>query len=269
MNKKKRFLLELILLVILMSIVFLIGFLISNSTLEVDFASKNLPISIEHPFGTDQMGRDMLKRTLKAMSTSMGIGLIASVFSVIIATIVGSVSIIRSKSLDSIIKWLIDLFMSIPQMVLMIIISLIFGRGFWGTVLAISLTHWTSLARLVRSEVLEMRDEPYILISKNLGNGTGFIIRRHVLVQILPQIIVGSVLQFPHAIIHESSLSFLGFGMSPETPTIGIILSESMKYITTGNWHLAVLPGLVLFLVVLLVDRIGSCVKFLILDDEL
>ena len=133
--------------------------------------------------------------------------------------------------------------MGIPHILLVMLISLACGRGFLGVVAGVSLSHWPSLARLVREEVLQLRQAPYLLAAEKLGVPRGQLVRRHLLPHLLPQFLTGLILQFPQAILHEASVTFLGFGLSSEQPAIGVILSESMQYLTTGRWWLALFPG--------------------------
>ena len=203
--------------------VFIAGICISDDMVAADFSRKNLAPSWEHLFGTDWMGRDMLLRTIKGLSISITVGLVGSGVSAVIATIVGIVAATGSKGLDSFINWLIDLVMGVPHLVLLILISFVCGKGLTGLLIGLAVTHWTSLARLIRSEVLQIRSQQYIAVSRKLGHNSGWILIRHILPHMVPQFIIGLVLLFPHAILHESSLSFLGFGLPPEQPAIGII----------------------------------------------
>ncbi|MCR1899390.1 ABC transporter permease [Irregularibacter muris] len=240
------------------------GLSVGEKDIKADFSQKNQSLSLKHIFGTDWMGRDMFLRTLKGLSTSILIGLVASLMSAIIAVVIGALAGVGPKWLDQGILWLIDLVMGIPHMVLLILISFAVGRGVKGILIGISLTHWTSLARLIRGEALQLRNEIYIQVSKRLGKGNVYILKKHVLPYILPQVLVGTILMFPHAILHEASITFLGFGLSPEQPAVGIILSESMKYLSTGMWWLAVFPGISLVLIVLLFDKLGENIKRLL-----
>ena len=244
--------------------VFIAGICISHDMVAADFSRKNLAPSWEHLFGTDWMGRDMLLRTIKGLSISITVGLVGSGVSAVIATIVGIVAATGSKGLDSFINWLIDLVMGVPHLVLLILISFVCGKGLTGLLIGLAVTHWTSLARLIRSEVLQIRSQQYIAVSRKLGHNSGWILIRHILPHMVPQFIIGLVLLFPHAILHESSLSFLGFGLPPEQPAIGIILSESMKYLSSGMWWLAVFPGLLLLLLVLLFEKLGDNLRRLL-----
>jgi len=133
-----------------------------------------------------------------------------------------------------------------------------------GLLLGIAVTHWMNLARLLRAEMLQLRGQPYVMVSRRLGHSPAWVVRRHFLPHLLPQCLVGLVLLFPHAILHESALSFLGYGLPPEQPAIGIILSESLRYLTGGMWWLAVFPGLALVALVILFDTLGNGLKKLL-----
>lgn len=241
--------------------VYLSGRLLSDDLIAADFSQKAQKPSLEHPFGTDMLGRDMLARTLKGLSVSIVVGTVASCVSAVIALIVGVAAATGASWLDHLINWVIDLVMGIPHTVLLILISFACGKGLKGVLIGVAVTHWTGLARIIRSEVLQIRSQQYIEVSKKLGHSSWWITVHHILPHMVPQFLIGLILMFPHAIMHESSLTFLGFGLSPEQPAIGIILSESMKYISTGMWWLAFFPGLMLVLIVLLFDRLGENLK--------
>ena len=241
--------------------VYLSGILLSDDLITADFSQKALKPFLEHPFGTDMLGRDMLVRTLKGLSVSIVVGTVASGVSAVIALIVGAAAATGVSWLDHFINWVIDLVMGIPHTVLLILISFACGKGLKGVLIGVAVTHWTGLARIIRSEVLQIRSQQYIEVSKKLGHSSWWITVYHILPHMVPQFMIGLILMFPHAIMHESSLTFLGFGLSPEQPAIGIILSESMKYLSAGMWWLAFFPGLMLVILVLLFDRLGENLK--------
>lgn len=229
-----------------------------------DFASKMLPPSYAHPFGTDQMGRDMLLRTLAGLSTSLFVGLLASVVTTCISLVLAVLAAFGGRAADAAVSWLTDLVMGVPHIVLLLLISYALGRGFWGVTIGVALTHWPSLTRLLRAELLQAKREPYLEASAALGVSWPRVVVRHLIPAIAPQLIVGAVLAFPHAILHEASITFLGFGLSSDQPAIGVILSESMGYLTAGAWWLAVLPGAALVACVALFDMLGSSLRRLI-----
>lgn len=230
---------------------------VEGDSLPTDFSSKNLAPSLEHPFGTDWMGRDMFTRTLEGLGLSIMIGAFASLISTVITVILGLLSS-AGKTADSFVSWLVDLFLSIPHLLLIILISIGLGGGAPGVILGVALTHWTSLTRVIRAEIKQLQTQEYIHISRNLGKSKWWIATKHILPHLTPQIILGTILLFPHAILHEASVTFLGFGLSPHEPAIGIILSESMRYLSAGYWWLAFFPGLSLLIVVLAFDMIGE-----------
>ena len=130
--------------------------------------------------------------------------------------------------------------------------------------MGVGLTHWTPLARVLRAEIKQLKTTEYVKLSENLDKSKLWIARHHILPSVVSQIIVGVILMFPHAIMHEASITFLGFGLSPHEPAIGIILSESMSYLSLGCWWLAFYPGLSLLFLVLLFDLIGENVHKLL-----
>lgn len=267
MKKMNGRILTLILFVF--AVVFLAGITIAGSVfaedaMVVDFARKNLSPCGEYIFGTDWMGRDMFLRTLTGLSMSIKIGLLAAGVSSIIAFVLGTMAATMGKRVDSVITWIIDLVMGIPHILLLILISYAFGKGFKGVVIGVALTHWTSLARLIRSEVLQLKEATYIKVAEKLGKSKLEIAVKHMVPHLLPQFLVGLILLFPHAILHEASITFLGFGLSPEQPAIGIILEESMAHLAMGRWWLAVFPGLLLVFTVVLFDVAGESLRKLL-----
>ncbi|MBS6160650.1 MAG: ABC transporter permease [Firmicutes bacterium] len=244
--------------------IYVSGAFLGDGQIAADFSKKALPPSLEHPFGTDMLGRDMLVRTIKGLSVSIVVGVVASSVSAVIALIVGVVAATGKSWLDHFMNWLIDLVMGIPHTVLLILISFACGKGLKGVLIGVAITHWTGLARIIRSEVLQLRSQQYIEVSRKLGHSNWWITVHHILPHMVPQFLIGLILMFPHAIMHESGLTFLGFGLSPEQPAIGIILSESMKYLSTGMWWLAFFPGLMLVIIVLLFDKLGENMKKII-----
>lgn len=243
--------------------ILIFSFWLSNDNFRLSATDKNLPPSFKHLFGTDWLGRDMFTRTIKGLRLSLAVGAFASIISVFMATIMGICAATFGKTVDAVISWFIDLFIGMPHLVFMILISFIVGGGIRGIVLAVSLTHWTSLARIVRSEVFQIRNAEYIQISKSYGKSSWYIAKRHILPSVFPQIMIGFLLMFPHVILHEAGLTFMGFGLSPQTPAVGIILSEAMSHISTGKWWLVIFPGLLLVIVIKSFDNIGEQLRIL------
>lgn len=257
-NRRKVMCCSLILGMLLLILIMVLGGTLKEAAMVTDFTRKNQSPSLQYLFGTDWMGRDMFLRTLTGLSLSIQIGCLTAGISAVIAFILGLAAATMGKTVDSVILGFIDLVMGIPHILLLILLSYACGKGFFGVVVGISLTHWTSMARLIRGEILQLKESQYIKIAGKLGMGTLEIAWKHMVPHLLPQFVVGLILLFPHAILHEASITFLGFGLSPEQPAIGVILSESMKYLAMGNWWLALFPGLLLVMVVILFHFVGQ-----------
>ena len=250
--------------VVFFIVIIIAGSVINPEKFSIDLINKNQSPSLTHIFGTDWIGRDMFFRTLKGLSMSMKIGVLSSIISGIIAVVLGVIGPTCGKRVDSVITWFIDLVLSVPHTLIIILISMAAGGGLKGIVMGVSLTHWTSLTRIIRAEVMQVKEADYTKIAKNFGKSNLYIAKNHILPHIIPQLLVGIVLIFPHAILHEASVTFLGFGLQSHEPAIGIILSEAMKYLTSGKWWLAFFPGLSLVLVSMMVDNMGKKIGKLI-----
>jgi peptide/nickel transport system permease protein len=263
MNLRTKTLLTIGITVFILIAVVISSLFINSADITTNFQAMNQAPSFEHLFGTDWMGRDMFTRTLKGLGLSVQIGAGASILSSLIAIAMAFIGS-TNKFLDGVIAWLIDLFLSIPHILLIILISIALGGGAFGVTMGVAVTHWTSLARVLRAEIKQIQTSEFVKLSNRFGKSKWWIARKHILPLVITQIIVGTILIFPHAIMHEASVTFLGFGLSPHEPAIGIILSESMKYLATGNWWLALFPGLALLIIVLLFDIAGENIKKLL-----
>lgn len=244
--------------------VYIAGMLINAEQVAPDFTQRSIPPTLAHPFGTDWLGRNMFLRTLKGLSLSITVGAVASVSSTVIAVVLGITAALGGPRIDAAINGLIDLVLGIPHLVLLILISFALGGGMRGLIVGLALTHWPSLTRVIRAETLQIRGQQYIKVSNRLGRSRWWILRHHVLPHTVAQVLVGFMLMFPHAILHEAALSFLGFGLPPEQPAVGIILAESMRHLTSGMWWLAVFPGVALVLIVIAFDNLGDRLKKLL-----
>ena len=260
-NKRKKTIAYICLCTMLLSAIFIWGHFLTEAHMPVSFAEKGLKPSADHVFGTDWFGRDMFLRTIKGLSLSILIGVIASVSSGIIAIILGVAAAVCGKRVDAFIGWLTDVFMGMPHLIFLLLVSFVCGKGAKGIMIGIIITHWTYISRVVRAEVLQLRSSQYVKAAKSFGKSNWHIAKEHMLPHIFPQFFVGLILMFPHAILHEASLTFLGFGLSPHQPGIGVILSESLNYLSTGQWWIALMPGLSLLLIVRLFDVLGESVQ--------
>ncbi len=263
-GNRRRMLAGMVLAVVFLAAVVVAGHALWGVAVATDFGEKNLAPCAAHLFGTDWMGRDMLARTLAGLSTSVFVGLLASLCSAVIALVLACAGALGGRVAEAVVSWATDLVMGIPHIVLLILVSYALGRGFWGVTIAVATTHWGSLSRVLRAEILQVRRAPYVRLARAAGASRLQVVVRHVLPAVLPQLIVGAVLAFPHAILHEASITFLGFGLSADEPAIGVILSEAMQYLSTGEWWLAVLPGAALVAVVAAIDWLGSLLRALL-----
>ena len=263
-NRRQSMVCLMIVSAIILAGITIAGGLLEEQAMVTDFSRKNLMPCLRYPFGTDWMGRDMFVRTLTGLSLSIRLGLLTAAVSSVVAFLMGIAAASMGRFVDGAISGLIDLVMGIPHILLLVLISFAVGKGFWGVVVGISLTHWTSLARLMRGEVLQLKESQYIKVAEKLGMGRFQIAMKHMTPHLIPQLLVGLILLFPHAILHEASITFLGFGLSPEQPALGVILSERMKYLAMGRWWLALFPGLLLVLVVLMFHVLGDNLSRLI-----
>ncbi|MEG0439174.1 ABC transporter permease [Solibacillus cecembensis] len=263
LNRKQRTLVKIIISIIFLVTVILGGVLLDEDNIVTNLSERNSAPSLEHLFGTDWLGRDMFTRTVMGLSLSIGVGLIGAIGSASIALLLGMAAATMGKMADRIISWVIDLFLSVPHLVTLILIAFTLGGGFKGIVIGLTLTHWPSLARVIRAEVMQIRSAEFVQVSQKMGKSRWWIAVHHILPHIVPQLLIGFMLLFPHVILHEAAVTFLGLGLSPHEPAIGIILSESMKYLSSGMWWLAFFPGLCLLIVVRTFDQIGENLRVL------
>lgn len=260
-NQRQKIRMSFIFTLVVLLMVVILGICFSEEAVRTDFSNQNLSPCIAHPFGTDWLGRDMLARTLRGLSLSILLGLLAAAVSTVLALGMGIAAALSGRTVEVGITFIIDLVMGVPHILLMILISLAFSGGMKGVIFAVALTHWPSLARLIRAEVISLRESAYIQIARRLGKSQLYIVRKHAMPQVLSQLITGLVLLFPHAILHEASITFLGFGLPTGQPAIGILLSEAMRYLLTGKWWLALFPGISLAIVVLLFYLAGENIR--------
>lgn len=231
--------------------------LLGDTPQQMQFDARLAPPSFAHWFGTDALGRELWARTLAGLALSFWVGCLAALLSTLIALTLATLASL-SPRLDALVSLLIDTLLSVPHLILLMLIAFALGGGTQAVIIAVALTHWPSLARVLRAELLRLRQAPYVRISRALGKSRWFVLHGHLLPHLLPHCVVGALLLFPHAILHEAALTFLGFGLSPSQPAIGVLLADAMRYLNGGYWWLGVFPGLGLLLMVLSFDRLAS-----------
>jgi peptide/nickel transport system permease protein len=223
----------------------------------VSHLTRNLAPSLAHPFGTDTLGRDMAQRTVAALAVSVKVGLFAALLSTLVAVALGLAATV-SRAADRVVGVATEMALGLPHFVLVMLVAYAVGGGMWGVILGVGLTHWPRLSRVLRHEAQTVAASDFVAASRALGRGPGWIARHHLAPHLLPQIVAGFVLIFPHAVLHEAGLSFIGLGIPPHLPSIGVILSDSLRAILAGHWWLAVFPGLGLMLIALAFEMFGE-----------
>lgn len=231
--------------------------LVPESWYAVNPAARGLPPSLAHPMGTDLLGRDLAARTLSALGRSIWVGFFSAALSTLIALAIGLAASLDRRT-DRLLGGVTELALGLPHFVLLILICYAAGGGTTGVIIAVSLTHWPRLSRVLRHEAQTVLTSDYVMISRALGRSPGWIARRHLVPHLLPQLAAGFVLIFPHAILHEAGLSFIGLGIEPHLPSIGMMLSESLRGLMAGKWWIAAGPGLALMLVALCFELLGE-----------
>ena len=264
MNRRTKTVMLAAAILLILAAIAIAGLVMNADSYGPDYGAKKLAPSAAHLFGTDDLGRDMFCRTIKGLSNSILLGTAAAGFSACVALILGIVSAAIGGTVDKVISYLVDLFMGIPHMVLLMLISFAAGKGLKGVILGVALSHWPNLTRVIRGEVLQVKNMQFVKAAQKLGKTKTQVAYQHIFPHVVSQFIVGLILLFPHAILHEAGITFLGFGLSVDTPAIGIILSEALKHISTGMWWLVLFPGGLLVLVVMMFDKLGDYIRLLI-----
>ncbi|MFF8571529.1 ABC transporter permease [Streptomyces sp. NPDC015408] len=210
----------------------------------VDLAAKLRPPSREHPFGTDDVGRDLLLRCVYGLRVSLLVGVAAALTATVVGTAVGATAGALGGWVDRSVMRVVDTISSVPHLLLGIFIVAMFRPGVWPVVASVALTHWLSTARIVRAEVLSLRSRPYVDAAVSGGASRWRVAVRHLLPGVLPQAALAAVLMVPHAMWHESALSFLGLGLPTHTASLGNLIQEARGSLLAGQWWPTLFPGL-------------------------
>lgn len=224
----------------------------------VDLAAANRPPSSQHLFGTDELGRDVLLRCVYALRVSMAVGLVAALVSSVLGTAVGALAGAAGGWVDRLLMRLVDAVASVPHLLLGIVIVAVLRPSLTAVVISIGLTHWLSSARIVRSEVLSLRGRPFIDAAIVGGSSRTRVLVRHLLPNVAPQVLLATTLMVPHAVWHETALSFLGLGLPPHAASIGNMINDAQRSLLTGGWWMSLAPGLLLIITTLAISGISG-----------
>ena len=258
-------------LFVLLSMVLLVVFgplLWTVAINDIDFSARLKGPSLAHPLGTDDLGQDLLARILYGGRISLAVGLAAMSMALLVGVTVGAIAGISSGAVDGALMWVTDLFLSLPQLPLLLLLIYLFREGlkalfgpevgvFILIVLVIGGFRWMPVARLVRAQFFSLREKEYVEAARALGASTLRQVLRHILPNALGPVIVAGTIDVAAAIIAESTLSFLGLGFPPDIPTWGRILFDSKDYLDIAP-HWAMFPGTAIFLAVLTINFIGD-----------
>ncbi len=201
--------------------------------------------------GTDAYGRDVLSMMMISSRVSLSVGFIAIAIALLIGVTLGAIAAYRGGWVDNLIMWLINVVWSIPTVLLVIAITFALGKGFWQIFIAVGLTMWVDIARVVRGEVLSIKEKEYVEATRALGYSTFRTIFRHILPNIVGAVTVVAASNFASAILLEAGLSFLGIGVQPPMPSWGMMVKENYGYLLLDSAYLALLPGLAIMIIVL------------------
>jgi ABC-type dipeptide/oligopeptide/nickel transport system permease subunit len=222
---------------------------------------KNITTNIfvkKYWLGTDKFGRDILSRLIIGTRVSLAVGLIAVVISLTIGIFLGALAGFYKGWVDEAVMWLVNVTWSIPTLLLVFAITMAMGKGFWQIFIAVGLTMWVSVARLIRGQVMAIKELEYIQAAKALGYKDSRIIVKHILPNILGPVLVIAASNFATAIIVEAGLSFLGIGIQPPQPSWGLMIKENYNFIITHNPMLALMPGFAIMILVLAFNLLGN-----------
>ncbi|WP_244251584.1 ABC transporter permease [Micromonospora antibiotica] len=217
----------------------------------VDLARTRLAPSPDHLAGTDDLGRDVALRSLYGLRVSLLVGAVAALVATVIGGLVGAVAGTVGGRVDRALMRVVDTIAALPHLLLGIFIVAMLRPSLGAVVASIALTHWLSTARIVRSELLSLRSRPFIDAAVSGGAGRARVLTRHLLPHVLPRLALATTLMVPHAVWHETALSFLGLGLPPHLASIGNMINDGQRSLLTGAWWASIVPGLALVTVTL------------------
>jgi peptide/nickel transport system permease protein len=235
----------------------------ANDAIEKTYDAEKVGVPYSRTFwlGTDRFGRDYLSMLLIGTRVSLSVGFISVFISLLIGITIGALGGYFRGKIDNFIVWLINVVWSIPTLLLVIAITFALGKGFWQVFVAVGLTMWVEVARVVRGQILSIKEKEFVEAGRALGYSNFRIIFHHILPNIMGVVAVISAANFASAILLEAGLSFLGIGVQPPMPSWGSMIKENYGYIILDSAHLAILPGIAIMLMVLAFMLIGNALR--------
>ena len=219
--------------------------------------NSKLPPSLEHPFGTDATGRDQLVRVIYGARVSLTVGVIATLISTVIGLVMGALAAFYGGWFDTVIMRLADMFLAIPYTLFVITMLAVMGQGIQNVFIAIGVLGWPSIARVFRSAILSVKENDYVDAARAMGASDLRIIARHIFPNSVASIVVYATMNIGGAILTESALSYLGMGVTPPTPSWGIMIQDGQTFLQTQPW-LMIMPGLAILTTVLAFTLLGD-----------
>ncbi len=236
------------------------GFIAPHDPGEINIKNAIMPPSLDHPMGTDQLGRCIFSRMIYGARISLSIGLVAVGIAALIGVVLGSVAGYFGGRIDSVIMRFVDIMLCFPSFFLILAVVAIIGPSIYNIMIIIGLTSWMGMARLIRAEILSLKEREFVLAAKALGMKSSKIITRHLIPNGIGPVLVSFVLGVAAAVLVEAALSFLGLGVQPPTPSWGNILMEGKATLGVA-WWLILFPGLAILITVLAFNLLGEGIR--------
>jgi peptide/nickel transport system permease protein len=257
---KNKFVLMAIIILTVFTIASIFAFLSPYDPNKMSVADRLQPPNLEHPFGTDEYGRDYFTRALYGGRVSLSVGFLSMVVAIVVGTTVGTISGYFGGIIDNLLMRLVEVLLSIPSFFLMLLLNAYMKPGITTLVFIIGLMTWMEIARIVRAETLSIKEREFVMYAKVSGQNSFVIILKHIIPNIVSTIIIAGTLNIATAILMESSLSFLGLGVQQPNSSWGSMLNNAQGYIGEA-WHLTLFPGFLIFLTVLSFNVLGDVLR--------